>query len=500
VISRRAGVALLLAALVVVVAAPFVTATTFVGDDHVFFAFARYAAGPLVPFVRDQHGGEYYRPLPMAIWWCLGRLSTRWLGGGSAPFAALAFALHAGAAIALAAMLRAAGRAVPIAAGAAVLFFIAPQNLEAAYWFAASTDLLATLFVLLSLTALLCERPIAAAAAALAAYLSKESAYVLPLLALLVVRPPRARRLAPTVLPLLLAVASRVLVLRRWGGGGDERAGALGHALQVVSGVVHVFTATGVLPEVLAWSVGSAVVALLLWVGARRTGRDRTSLTPLAFAVVALAPLAAASWVVGARYFYLPAVGLAWASAEALAEASPAARLTVAAVVLLLGGIQAAARANQVASYDRRVAAARRAVAAGVRAGHRLFHVDGGIKDLDLAVKEDRALSAFARDILVLGDVPASFAIVPPAMMPAASVFVAAPPLPPSGGYRFCGVTVVGLARRGDEPSLEEALERFPDLRFIRLRPLPGGQIIGRDATEEVETGLELPAAAGRQP
>src|SRR5581483_11365376 len=128
------------------------------------------------------------------------------------------------------------------------------------------------------------------------------------------------------------------------------------------------------------------------------------------------------------------------------------------------------------------------------------FHVDGGIKDLDLAVKVDPVLAPLAREILVLGDVPASFAIVPPAMMPAAEILVAAPPLPPSGGYHFGAVTVVGLARRGDDQSLEEALERFPDLRFLRLRPLPTGQVVGRDATDQVEAGLDLPAGPGGQP
>jgi hypothetical protein len=274
----------------------------------------------------------------------------------------------------------------------------------------------------------------------------------------------------------------------------------LGHALQLAGGVVHLFTGTDALPDLLGWSAGGAVVALLVRAAVRHARDDRGRLAPLAFALVALAPLAAASWVVGARYFYLPAVGLAWAGAEALVGASLAARLTVVAIVLLVGGIQAAARTSQVASYDRRVAAARRAVSAGVRAGHRLFHVDGGIKDLDLAVKEDPVLVAHARDVLVLGDVPASFAIVPSSMMPAAGVFVASPPLPPSGGYRFGDATVVGLARRGDDPSLEEALARFPDLRFIRLRPLPSGQIVGRDATEEVETDLALPVDSGGRP
>jgi hypothetical protein len=35
---------------------PFAWATTFVTDDHLFLAFARYVPNPLVAFIRDQHG------------------------------------------------------------------------------------------------------------------------------------------------------------------------------------------------------------------------------------------------------------------------------------------------------------------------------------------------------------------------------------------------------------------------------------------------------------
>ena len=74
-------------------------------------------------------------------------------------------------------------------------------------------------------------------------------------------------------------------------------------------------------------------------------GTGRAGVLPFAFCAVAAAPLLAAGWAVGARYFYLPAVGLAWAVAEALAPPAPAAQVTLAEpVVLLLGGVQAAQR------------------------------------------------------------------------------------------------------------------------------------------------------------
>ena len=61
----------LLATLLVVVAWDFLAATTFFGDDHLFLTYARHAPHPFAALVADQHGGEYYRPLPMALWWLL---------------------------------------------------------------------------------------------------------------------------------------------------------------------------------------------------------------------------------------------------------------------------------------------------------------------------------------------------------------------------------------------------------------------------------------------
>jgi hypothetical protein len=202
--------------------------------------------------------------------------------------------------------------------------------------------------------------------------------------------------------------------------------------------------------------------------------------------------------VVGARYFYLPAVGLAWAIAEALAGVGVPARAVIAGLLLLIGGVQAARRHADVVSYERRVAAARRVVAAGVAAGHRVFCIASGIKDLDLAVKADRKLAPEAGDALVLTDVPASFVIMPPALAGAASPLLARPPLPPSGAYRFGDVRVVGLARREDEPSLGDVLARFPDARFFRLRPVPSGQIIARDVTDETRQALDAGGEQGQ--
>jgi hypothetical protein len=399
-----------------------------------------------------------------------------------------------------------------VATSAGVLMFLAPQNLAAALWFSATTDLLATVFVLGALLALLRGRRLVAALAALAAFLSKESSFVLPLLSAMMLslrahaasdasgerRRALGRELAPQVILLAAVCLVRKAVLHGWGGSGDPRAGLAGTLLQtivqILAGFAQTFTGEAVFPPPLAFALGTMILALTILAIARR-GRGRGTpvarFAPLAFAIVAAAPLFAAGWAVGARYYYLPAVGLCWTVAEAweAVGVGPAARVTLTAVLLLVGVGQAAERRQEIVSYDRRVAAARRAVAAGLTAGHHVFHVDGGIKDLDLAVKEDPVLEAGG--VLVLGDVPASFAVVPPSLELAAAPLAATPPLPPSGAYCFGDVRVIGLARRGDEPDLDETLVRFPDLRFIRLRSIQGGRVIARDMTAEIKRRLD---------
>jgi hypothetical protein len=489
---ERAAAVLALGAAALVAAVPFFVATTFFGDDHLFLAFARHVGDPFLPFFRDLHGGEYYRPLWMLFWWPLGRVAS------VALFAAAALALHAAAAVLLGLLLRVLSRPTAVAVGAAALMFLAPQNLAAALWFSATTDLLASVLVLATLLALVRGRRAAAAAVALAAFLSKESAFVLPLLSALVLwldgrragaaRRNIAREIAPQLFLLTAVVAVRRAVLHGWGGSGDARAGFAGTVLQIYGGFAETFTGSDVLRAPLAFAVGTTILALTVLAIARR-GRGLDRWAPLGFALAAAAPLFAAGWAVGARYYYLPAAGLCWAVSEALADTAPAARIVSAAALVLVGAMQAAGRRQEVVSYDRRVAAARRAVAAGLAAGHHVFHVDGGLKDLDLAIKENPRIEA--GDVLVLSDVPASFAIVPERFETAASILIAAPPLPPSGAYAFGDAPVVGLARRGDEPDLDEALARFPDLRFIRLRSIRGGQIIARDLTEEIKRRLD---------
>lgn len=488
------------AALAVLVCAPFFAVTTFIGDDHLFLAFARYAPNPLVAFVRDQHGGEFYRPLPMCLWWLLGRLAPR----TPAAFAALSLGLHALAAALLARLILLIRADRRVAVTAALLFFVAPLPREAAYWFAASTDLLATVFVLAALGEVVRGRTWRAALLAAGACWSKETAVVLPLLAAVVLamraRQARPRDIARRALP-LLAVAgayglARTLVLHGLGGSGDLAAAPAAKLVQVTAGLLHVMTGTQTLGAVPALLIGLLGWLLLLGATAREAWRARPVLATgavliLALIALAVAPLFGAPWIVGARYFYFPAALVAWLGAERLRPFRLPATVGVLGALAGLALGQDLARRPEIASYEARLDAARRGVASGLGEGFDTFHLDAGIKDLDLAIKEDPRVRGGEDRLLVLGDVPASFVVVPPARPQAVDFLRARPPLPPSGAYRFGDQRIVGLARQGDDPTLAEVSAHFPRIRYIRLRAAPGGRVIARDVTETMDQGDE---------
>jgi hypothetical protein len=499
--GARVALVAALATLLVVVGWDFLAATTFFGDDHLFLTFARLAPHPFGPFIADHHGGEYYRPLPMASWWLLARL-----GGERAwVFALWGLLLHVTTAALTGGLARRLGMDGRAALLAAALFLAAPGPREAASWYSASTDLMATACVV---GAVLCAlrstrgAQVGSLALAAAAYLSKESALVLPLLVAagcwlvqgrplpnperdarpetpdsspaprataIGTGPPSATRSLARALPhaalALLYLAARFAILRGAGGAGDQAAPPWARALQIGSGLVHALVGEHEAPQAVLWALG---IAAIVW-AACGVRRDRRMAFPALWSVLALAPLAAASWVVGARYFYLPAVGLAVLVARQLWARGPAVSLVAVGGLLALGSARAVERRAEIAQYQARVEAAAQAVSAGLAAGHRLFHVRGAVKDLDLILKERPSLRAQADDFLVLPDVPASFVLMPPALATPTHFLLADPPLPPSGAYRFGAGSVVGLARRHESPDLDDVVARLPELRFLRL-------------------------------
>ena len=494
--AMAVGVAVGLALLVGV---PFFAATTFIGDDHLFLAFSRYAPNPLLAFVHDQHGGEFYRPLPMLLWWGLGRLAP----ATPAAFGALALLLHLTVAALTGHLILIVEGDRRVAAAAALLFFVAPSTREAAYWYSASTDLLATAFGLGAIGALARGRRGLAVALFAAACWSKETAVVLPMVAAvaLAMREPETRSAAvakrvAVFIPVVAAYAVvRTLVLHGVGGSGDVAAPWGGKAVQLAAGLLHAVTGTQILSEPIALTVGMTAWALLILGvarAARRPGPRLGAAGPAVILVLTILPLPAAPWIVGARYFYFPAVAIAWLAAARLRRVPVPVLVGVVCALAGLGLGQDLARRGEVTAYEARLAEARRGVVSGLAAGFTTFHVDAGIKDLDLAVKEDPRVRGREAALLVLGDVPASFVALPAEGGPDVDFLLARPPLPPAGAYRFGAHRVVGLAREGDDPTLDDVTRRFPRLRFLRLRPGPNGRVIARDVTEtRMETGEE---------
>jgi hypothetical protein len=210
----------------------------------------------------------------------------------------------------------------------------------------------------------------------------------------------------------------------------------------------------------------------------------------ICWVMLSLVPLPAAGWVVGARYFYLPAVGLMLLVALALETASGLASAFVVALLLGLGAISGHQRATEVRLYQQAVAAAIAGVEEGVSHGHRLFFVTGGVKDLDLAIKLDRRATAAVRYAVVIPDVPASFIWLPSDLTGHLDFLLARPSLPPSGAYRFGTAKLVGLARREEAPDVDEVLARLPELRILHLSHR-ADQFSIEDRTEQFMRGRE---------
>jgi hypothetical protein len=195
-------------------------------------------------------------------------------------------------------------------------------------------------------------------------------------------------------------------------------------------------------------------------------------------------PLPAAGWVVGARYFYLPAVGLVLMLALAIDTRGAVGAMVAIALLAVMGLGSTATRMAEVRRYRAVVAAARVAVTKGAQAGHTIFLVRNGVKDLDLAVKLTSPAGRLPQSLLVIPDVPASFVWMPDGLASRAGFLLARPPLPPAGEYRFGGQPIMGLARREEAPDLADVLARLPELRIIELVADENGQVSAKDLTD----------------
>jgi hypothetical protein len=228
---------------------------------------------------------------------------------------------------------------------AAALFVVHGSRPEPVVWVAGRADLIATFFVLAALLFYLAARIPAALACMVIALLSKESAYMFPLLVvlLLFIRRDFSRR-QMAVVALFGAVAGAVF-LYRWsllrGLGGY--AGALG-ILTTAKALAWRMWAVLFFP--INWSIEpsrflapllAAYTVCLIWLAKSQTRRLALAL-PLGFVLVAALPplsqLAIGPDLQKARLLYLPSVGFCLMLAMAVEALERRARWVVPGVIL----------------------------------------------------------------------------------------------------------------------------------------------------------------------
>ena len=290
-------------------------------------------------------------------------------------FHAINVLAHAAAAALVAVLALRWSRSV-VAAGLAGLWFaLLPAHVEAVAWIAGRTDVFATLFTLATLV-LLPRAPWLALVAAACAMTSKESAFVLPVLALLAVRAEDAaasgsvavRRVLPiAVLAIALALAHHAFA-DPVGASAASQAGAVDLSAERSAGAVLVFLHAPylwpfvthrpllhwVLPAAaIRWAAWAALLLMLVAIGrvAALPGSRRVA-AAAAIALLPMLPIALAAALentgrLAERNLMLPSAGVALLLALGLAALArqPARRAlaraaaTAAAALALAGGV-----------------------------------------------------------------------------------------------------------------------------------------------------------------
>ncbi len=361
----------------------------FVWDDHWTIAQSPLLSKPVLlwrvvteghgwgTMVVPEEGVGYYRPLPGLIHGILLLL----FGANPLPFRLLNMLLHAGATLALARLLARRGQA---AAWGACIFAAHPALADAFGWCSAAPDLMAALFVIVSVASATAATPRLAVAAIfwLLALLSKESAVtgivwfaVLPLLESGGKFPRPSRR----AVAWFVAATAVAFALRAQAVGFDALAperppelSASGIDLMgrlLALNLLRVFLPIRLTLEPPAWAISGpagaatilglvagiggvtlAAVALLRRAGAPRARAFAAGYLLLMAGLLPVLQIVPTSDLYGGRFLYLPVAGLAAGIGLAVGgkgaepKRATAIALTILCVVL---GIRSAARATE---------------------------------------------------------------------------------------------------------------------------------------------------------
>jgi len=304
-----------------------------VSDDFVHIGFAlHFTPDKIIELFTVPAGDHFFRPLGYMSY----ALDARWAGKSPALWHLAALLIHFANCVLLYIVARQIGLADVYAAIAAVLFGVHGSRPEAVTWIASRFDLIATLFVLATLALFLASRRspllyVLALVTAFLALISKEAAYVLPVLLLLVTERPLLPRVAP------FAAVTAAVFAYRWhllsGIGGYQTATNTPAILQfsflrTANALFLRLWATLFFPinwtEAAQWWLWAALATGIVAYAAIGFGGARTprSIAFLIFTLVAALPvqqlLLIGPDLEKSRVLYLPSIGFALFLATAL--------------------------------------------------------------------------------------------------------------------------------------------------------------------------------------
>ncbi len=317
-----------------------------VSDDFVHIGYAlHFTPDKIIGLFTIPAGDHFFRPLGYLSY----ALDARWAGNSPALWHLATLLIHFANCALVYLLARRTGLTRFFAATAAVIFGIHGSRPEAVTWIACRFDLLATFFVLATLILFLRGNRWIALATAFLALISKESAYVLPVLLLLITPWPQWRRVAP------FAALTGAVFAYRWhllsGIGGYQTAAHTPailafNFLRTANALLLRLWAALFFPinwsEALEWWLW---IALVIGVAgytaiALNGGRERRTLAFLLFTFVAALPveqlLLIGSDLEKSRVLYLPSVGFALFLAAVLETLRRASWRVPAALAILL--------------------------------------------------------------------------------------------------------------------------------------------------------------------